>query len=85
MSGMPTTPDQMELQEQIARITRMNAETGKLQEETRKFVSEAHKFAAEARKLNRDHGLAPWLVLVGVVGGLLGMVSFAARLLGVIP
>ena len=85
MSGTPTTPDQLELQEQIARITRMNAETGKLQEETLKLVSEAHKLAAEARKLNRDHGLAPWLVIVGVVGGMLGILSFGARLLGMVP
>ncbi|MFG1304170.1 hypothetical protein V5F34_08525 [Xanthobacter autotrophicus] len=57
----------MDLQEQIARIERM-------QEETRKFVAEGHKLAAEQQKLladsmktQRDHALAPWQITIGAM------------------
>lgn len=53
----------MDQEEQLARIRRM-------QEETRKFVEESHKLAAEARKMGRDHQLAGWqLVITGMTAG----------------
>ncbi|MDB5627505.1 MAG: hypothetical protein JWR73_3307 [Tardiphaga sp.] len=48
----------IDIEEQIARIQRM-------QEETRKFVSEQHKLQAEAAKLARDRDLAPWQIAFG--------------------
>jgi tRNA nucleotidyltransferase (CCA-adding enzyme) len=48
----------IDLEEQLARIQRM-------QEETRKFVSEQHKLQAEAAKFARDRDLAPWQIAVG--------------------
>jgi hypothetical protein len=48
----------IDIEEQIARIQRM-------QEETRKFVSEQHQLQAEAAKLARDRDLAPWQIAFG--------------------
>ena len=50
-----------------------------------KLTSESHKFAAEKRKLNREHGLAPWVLTVAVIGGLLGIASFLGRALHLLP
>jgi len=92
MSGIPADLD---LREQIARIDRSIAETEKLIAEQRKLSAEerqlsfdAVKLAAEqatlyseAHKLDRDRWLAPTLAIVSVVGGLLGVASFIARLI----
>jgi hypothetical protein len=78
MSDIPFSPAGLGFREQVARIDRMIAGTGKLNEETRKFV-------AGAQKLNRDHGLAPWVVTIGIIGGVLGIVGFAAGAFGLLP
>lgn len=54
--GSSMTTDTLDLQEQIARIDRAQAET-------RKFVAEQNKLAAEAAKLGRDRWLAPAVVI----------------------
>jgi hypothetical protein len=59
------TPADFDLREQLARIDRAIAETGKLQEETQKFVAEQRKLLAEAAKLQRDRMLAPGQLLLG--------------------
>jgi hypothetical protein len=64
----PPAPAPLEVAEQVARIERM-------QEETRKFVAEQHKLIAEAAKLRRDHGLAPWLLVVAGAGGAAGFLA----------
>ncbi|WP_082172178.1 hypothetical protein [Methylobacterium indicum] len=46
-------PTPIDLQEQLARIERMNTET-------RKFVEDGLKLSAEARKLARDATIAPY-------------------------
>jgi hypothetical protein len=74
----------LDLKEQIARIDRGIAETGKLQEETRKFVAEAHKLSAEQTKFQRDRTLSPWLLLAqGLIAGaaLLGAGIALAKML----
>lgn len=61
----------MDLQEQVARIERM-------QEETRKF-------AAETRKANRDYSLSGWqLVITGMTAGaaLIGATAAFIKLFG---
>lgn len=70
----------------LAGIDRDPAESGKLRAETEKFVAEQRKpiaeqvkFDAEARKLNRDRWLAPWLAIVGLIGGLLTIANFAVQ------
>lgn len=78
---MSDIPADLGLREQIARIDRDLAESAKLREEIRKFTAEQHKLDAEARKLDRDRWLAPALAIASVVGGLLGVASFIARLL----
>lgn len=67
------------LREQLARIDRDIAETGKLNEETRKFVAEAHKLQAEAAKLNRDRWLAPLIVILSLLTGLGGILAALLR------
>ena len=64
----------LDMSEQIARVVRM-------QEETLKFVAEQHKLMAETAKLNRDRYLAPVLAIVTVIGGVLGLASFLAKML----
>jgi hypothetical protein len=70
------TPANFDLREQVARIDRAIAETGKLQEETQKCVTEQRKLLAEAAKPQRDRMLAPWQLVLGasrhrpVCGGL---------------
>jgi len=91
-----------ELREQIARIDRAQAETHKfstetqkLAEETLKLNAEQHKFGAEqqkyyeeALKLRRDRGLAPWLAVIAISGGIGGVIAGVTsilHLLGKIP
>ena len=69
-----------------AEALKLDAETMKMHRETLKFDAEtmnlhreALKFDAEAMKLNRDRGLAPWLAIVGLIGGLLAIANFALR------
>ncbi|MBV8092321.1 MAG: hypothetical protein JO110_03625 [Acetobacteraceae bacterium] len=78
---MSDTAD-LNIREQIARIDKTLAESDKLREETRKFAAEQHKLAAEAQKLRLDRWLAPALTFVAVIGGVLGVASFIARVTG---
>lgn len=73
MSDIPTDyRDRLDIREQIARIDRAR-------EETLKFTAEQHKLTAEAAKLGRDRLLAPWLAIVGLIGGLIAIASALAR------
>jgi hypothetical protein len=90
-----TQAEPLDIRAVIARIDRDIAETSKLRSESEKFVAEQRKLIseliklaseqtkldAEARKLNRDRGLAPWLAVVGLIGGLLAIANFAATFL----
>lgn len=60
---------------------RYAAELQRMFEETKKFVAEAHKLEAEARKLDHDRWLAPALAIAAVIGGLLGVAAFIAKVL----
>ena len=82
-SDNPTTDDisRLNLHEQIIRIDRALAESQKFQAESQKLQAEREKLFAEAAKLNRDHWLAPVLAIAAVVGGLLGVASFIAKLI----
>lgn len=74
--------DRLNLADLVSRIERQNAETHKFVEEGLKLGAEAMKLGAEAAKFNRERVLAPWLASAAVIGGLLGLLTFAARLLG---
>jgi len=76
MSANPTTDDipALNLREQVIRIDRALAES-------QKFQAEREKLLAEAQKLNRDRWLAPMLAVAAVIGGLLGVASFIAKLI----
>jgi hypothetical protein len=97
MSDIPADwRGQLDLRAELARIDRDRAETRKLTEESEKFIAEQRKLLsegrmlaaeqdklqAEGRKLDRDRWLAPALATVSMVGGLLGIASFIAHLLG---
>jgi hypothetical protein len=74
-SAAPTFTD---LQEQLARIERMNAET-------RKFVEEGLKLSAEARKLGRDATIAPCTAIFAAFtagAAVVGAVVAVVKILG---
>jgi cell division protein FtsB len=80
MSDLPADyRDRLNLREQIARIDDTLARIDRQREETQKFVTEQHKLIAEVQKLNRDRWLAPVLAIAAVIGGLLGVASFIAK------
>ena len=53
-----------DLQEQLARIRRAQAESDKFVEEARKLSAEQNKLFAEALKSERERALAPWQIMV---------------------
>lgn len=76
------TADRANLDAILARIERDLAEAPKLRAETEKLVAEQRKLIAEAQKLTWDRWLAPSLAIAAVIGGLLGVASFIAHLIG---
>ncbi|MBV8592375.1 MAG: hypothetical protein JO212_20340 [Acetobacteraceae bacterium] len=70
-----------DLREQLVRIDRMLAETHKFQEETNKFAAEQRKLIAEAAKRNRERWWSPVLAITALIGGLLGLASFIAKVM----
>lgn len=94
LKAHPVTDISIDMKEQLARIDRTQAETGKLIEETQKYMAEQHKLLAkqhklleEADKLRRDHGFAPYALALGAVGGTAGLVvaiSAALKNLGIL-
>ena len=75
---MTDTTGNIDAQDQLSRIERMNAET-------RKFVEEALKLQAEARKLGRDASIAPFTVILGTLtagAALFGAGAAFVKLLG---
>jgi hypothetical protein len=79
MSDIPADyRDRLDIREQIARIDRAR-------EETLKFTAEQHKLTAEAAKLGPDRLLAPWLAIVGLIGGVITVASTIARWKGWAP
>jgi hypothetical protein len=80
MSDIPTDyRGQLDLRAVIAKIDRDRAETQKLQQASEKFVAEQRKLTAKSLKLARDRWLAPWLAVVGLIGGLITIASTIAR------
>ena len=84
MSDIPSDwRGQLDLRQELARIDRDRAETCKLQEESEKSIAEQRKLLAESRKLDRDRWLAPWSLLLALMGGVgLGIVQLVAHLAG---
>lgn len=67
------TPD-LDLRAELARINRDRAETAK-------FAAEQRKLISKSRKLDRDRLLAPWLAILGVIGGLITIAGALWRVL----
>ncbi len=72
-----SAPLSIDMQEQITRIERMNAET-------RKFVEESMKFSAETRKLTRDAAIAPFTLIITAFGAGAAVVAAVAAILKLI-
>jgi hypothetical protein len=66
----------------LTRIDRDLAKSAKLRAESEKFVAEQRKLIAEEGKLTCDRWLAPALAIAAVIGGLLGVATFIAHLMG---
>ena len=85
----------LDLKEQLARIDqareealKFSAEQHKLTQETLKYGAEQQKLMAEERKLfeealklRRDRGLAPWLAVVAISGGVGGIIAGVTAIL----
>jgi hypothetical protein len=82
---MSTTTGPNEAQMASATYDRMLAETRKFSAEQNKLAAEAAKLQAEEKKLGRDRLLAPWLAIVGLIGGIITIVSALARWKGWAP
>jgi hypothetical protein len=76
---MSATTGPNEAQIASATYDRMLEETRKFTAEQHKLMAEADKLRAEERKLGRDRLLAPWLAIVGLIGGILTIASTIAR------
>lgn len=61
-------------EELVSRLRHMNAET-------EKFIAEQRKLIAEAQELTWDRWMASALAIAAVIGGLLGVASFMARVI----
>jgi hypothetical protein len=71
MSGTPTPPSALDIQEQIARISRTNEETRNYVDEQHKLQAEHFKLYAEGDKFNRER----WLLVVAALGGVAGLLA----------
>jgi hypothetical protein len=71
--------DRLTIDELISRIERQQAETRKFVNEAFKLAAEADKLRAEEKKLGRDRLLAPWLAIIGLIGGIITIASTIAR------
>jgi ElaB/YqjD/DUF883 family membrane-anchored ribosome-binding protein len=60
---------------------RLEAELRRMNEETKKFIAEREKLFAEANKFNRERYWQPALAIAAVIGGLLGVASFIAKII----
>jgi hypothetical protein len=70
MSDRSTELPSLDLREQIVRIDHALDEAAKLRSEANKLRAEETKLYAEARKFDRDRWIAPWLAIVGLIGGI---------------
>lgn len=74
---MSDIPANFDLQEQVARIDRAQAET-------EKFVAEQRKLIAKSMKLDRERFWFPWLQVLAIIGAILssaGIAAIVARLI----
>jgi len=70
--GEPCDPTNEQL---VAKLRQMNTET-------EKFVAEQRELIAGAQKMTWDARFAPYLAIAAVIGGLLGIATFIAHLMG---
>ena len=71
-----------------AEQNKLGAEQLKMTTEALKLGAEEHKLREEELKLRRDRGLAPWLAVVAIsggVGGIIAGVTAILHLVGKVP
>ena len=71
----------LNIQAIVERIDRDLAESRKLREESEKLMAERRRLDSEGRKFDRDRWLALALAIASVIGGVLGVASFIARII----
>ena len=75
MSEFAAYTARLNVQEQVIRIDRMIAETQKLISESAKLVSASTKLQAGGQKFSRERFLAPALVGVSILSGIVAVVT----------
>ena len=69
MATYPDIPEfSLDIREQIARIDKTQAELSRIQGELNKWQLEELKVRAETLKIERDTRLAPWWIILTVLG-----------------
>ncbi|WP_342151170.1 hypothetical protein [Methylorubrum sp. SB2] len=76
MTASPIPASVADLEEQLARIRRSNAET-------QKFIEEQAKLRAEAAKFERDRTLAPWQIVATSVAATAALIGGTAAVVKV--
>ena len=70
---MATTPDipefTLDIREQVARIDSLLADTNQALVNAGKLRDESAKLREEAAKFSRDRSLAPWSMVIAILGG----------------
>lgn len=64
-----------------AETLKLGAEQNKMTAEALKLGVEEHKLREEELKLRRDRGLAPWLAVVAISGGVGGIIAGVTAIL----
>lgn len=73
-----TTPSDLDIAEQVARVLRSNEETQKCVAEQRTLIAEQIKRQAEPAKLGRDRALAPWQIVATTVAATAALIGGTA-------
>lgn len=63
--------ERLDLEAELVKLARDREETRKFSAEVHKLIREGEKFRAEEMKLWRDWRLAPWVLAIGVIAGLI--------------
>lgn len=76
-----SSPTNLDIAEQVARVLRSNEETLKFVAEQKKLMSEQAKLQAEASKLGRDRDIAIWQVVATTIAATAALIGGTAAVI----